>query len=211
MLESDRVRDCVCPVARHTHGTVGAYQKDVCRCFPCRIEHSRARASGSVADVDVFVSPTGTQRRIQALHAIGWSESDIAARVGSTKQWIHQLRRWPRKRGLISRTAAQIADIYDDLWDQTPTARNAQRTRNWAERNGFAPPLAWDDDTIDDPAAKPQHRLVQVGPAPERQDHLDYVAELLRAGLTAQQIAYRLSVSKRQVERYKNQIRSTPA
>ena len=37
----------------------------------------------------------------------------------------------------------------------TPTGPGAERARSTAKRKGWAPPMAWDDDTIDDPQAKP--------------------------------------------------------
>jgi hypothetical protein len=58
-------------------------------------------------------------------------------------------------------TARAVCALYDELWDQPPpegTHRDkiaASRARNRAAAHGWPPPLAWDDDTIDDPDVVP--------------------------------------------------------
>ncbi len=60
------------------------------------------------------------------------------------------------------RTDRAVRELYELLWDIAPPAKTAQQRRNitrakaMAERYGWPPPLAWDDDTIDDPDAQPQ-------------------------------------------------------
>ena len=49
-------------------------------------------------------------------------------------------------------TARKVADLYDQLWDQPG---NRAKSINLARARGWALPLAWDDDEIDDPAATP--------------------------------------------------------
>jgi hypothetical protein len=52
--------------------------------------------------------------------------------------------------------------VYDQLWDKEPPRgtryerSNATAASRWAKSNGWVPPLAWDDDTIDNPDAIPQ-------------------------------------------------------
>lgn len=92
------------------------------------------------------VDGTGTRRRLQALMAIGWSGQQLADRMGWTNANLHKLL---RDTGNVStRTAQLVAGIYDRLWDRPGSS---VRARNLASRKGWAPPLAWDDDTIDDP------------------------------------------------------------
>jgi hypothetical protein len=95
------------------------------------------------------VAGVGTARRIGALMRIGYSGADIARRLDVTLQAVAQYRNRPR---LAAATARRVRDLYDELWD-TP-GRSVKAIR-WAERHGWAPPLAWDDDTIDDPSAEP--------------------------------------------------------
>lgn len=104
-----------------------------------------------------YVEATGTRRRIQALIAIGHPIAGIAAEVGADQSVITDiLNNQDRIRGI---TADRIAAGYDWLARRPPvTSREtaASACRNRALRNGWAPPAAWDDDTIDDPNAIPE-------------------------------------------------------
>lgn len=100
------------------------------------------------------IDASGTRRRIQALVAIGWSQSKIAARLGWTPANLSALLRRDRT---IAATARAVRDLYEELWDQAPpedTHRDkiaAARARNHATKCGWLPPAAWDDDLIDIP------------------------------------------------------------
>lgn len=103
--------------------------------------------------VDSTVDATGTRRRTQALVALGWSLTAQATRLGRTIQNHKYVLTTDR---VTIRTARLVASLYDELSIVTPPPSfSATRARRWAQRNGWAPPLAWDDDTIDDPAAQP--------------------------------------------------------
>lgn len=94
------------------------------------------------------VDGTGTRRRLQALIAVGWSGASLAARMGwsTSNLWTLIL-----GDGLVAaRTAAKVAGVYDELWNQ---AGPSARARNLAAKRGWVPPLAWDD--IDDADAAP--------------------------------------------------------
>lgn len=151
--------DCRCPRARHEHGTRGAYDVDRCRCFPCRIAWSHAKAqyrrTGTYIISDpLFVSRVGTDRRVRALLALGWRHSDITARLRALDvpcaTETTQLLRRPGP-FVWAATASAVACVYDDL---AMTVGPSQRTRDRAVKLGYLPPLAWDDDLIDDPAAE---------------------------------------------------------
>lgn len=102
----------------------------------------------------------GATRRIQALIARGWSQAKLADRLNiqpaNFTTIVHG-----RDTHITARTAAKIRDLYDELWDQTPPAATRweraaiARAQGQATTHGWAPPLAWDDDTIDDPDARP--------------------------------------------------------
>ena len=153
-------RDCCCPRARHVHGTAYAYQRDKCRCVDCRsawaahmralrFRKSRQRWNGGTDWTD----PTGTVRRLQALAAEGWTLADLADLLGVTRSGVHMLRSDPPAR-MLTATAERVRAVYEQLGppDLTP-ARRVARAR--ALRRGWAPPLAWDDDDLDNPAATP--------------------------------------------------------
>jgi hypothetical protein len=103
------------------------------------------------------VPATGTRRRIQALMAVGWHQGAIAREAGLAPCVIGRiLDHAPR---CFAQTRAKVADAYDRLWDQTPPPTRSHldsRARNTAARNGWPAPMAWDDDTIDNPDAQPQ-------------------------------------------------------
>lgn len=105
-----------------------------------------------------LVDATGTHRRIQALVAIGWSQAQIAARLGvPDSDFALTLHR----NTVTKATAEKVAALYLDLADAPPVGVD-QRTRiaisrsmRRADANGWPPPEAWDDTTIDDPTADP--------------------------------------------------------
>ena len=147
---------------RRGHGTREGYLYDRCRCPECRAanrdwhRHYRRIAAERRwgARPSAWTSSVGTVRRLQALAAMGWSASEVARRLGVTDSAIFLLRATRGGRVLAS-TADRVAALYRDLADKPPTGNAIVRTKRWAERNGWRPPIAWDDDTIDDPDAQP--------------------------------------------------------
>lgn len=91
---------------------------------------------------------TGTLRRIRALARIGWTYRHIA----DVAQTSHRIEHYAGQKWVTHEVAAAIVRAYD-LLSMTPGPSN--RTASRAAKAGWAPPLAWDDDTIDDPRAKP--------------------------------------------------------
>lgn len=96
------------------------------------------------------VDSCGIRRRVQALAWMGWPAGEIARRAGTTRASLATLTLPTRRpsRALHRRVAA----VYEQLCTVPgPSRIAAGRARGL----GFAPPLAWDEDTIDDPAARP--------------------------------------------------------
>jgi len=138
---------------------------------------------------------TGTHRRIHALAAAGWPLSALATRLGADR---YATRRILRAHQVSARTARTVAALYDQLWDQDPLTRgvlktSAARARALASRNGWPPPAAWDDDTIDDPAARPD-----LGGHARRQDALLEDAQFIASttGADHDQTAARLGITR---------------
>lgn len=133
------------------HGTRSAYKRAGCRCPHAR-ESNRLRGKRyrEGRHPALVVDPTGTQRRLQALAAIGWNNQRIADRLG----W-----RWQNVRALacgtpqhvFKATADRVAAIYRDLCAQPGPSAHARAA---AARRGWLSPIAWDN--IDDPNARPQ-------------------------------------------------------
>ncbi len=105
-------------------------------------------------------------------------------------------------------TAKAVQNLYDQLWNRPPAAADhrarisASGARRYAEAHGWPPPLAWDDELIDDPAA---------GPAPgwrrrdgrlrRSADIAEDAAELQRQGFSRRQVAARLGVTRAALEK----------
>ncbi len=109
------------------------------------------------------IDSTGTRRRVQALATLGWSRSVIGERIGTRSD---NFRKALGRDRVTAQLARRVAAVYDELWDQDPLTHGVSktsvvRTRADAVRAGWASPLAWDDDTIDDPAAVPQTDAVE--------------------------------------------------
>jgi hypothetical protein len=95
------------------------------------------------------VDATGTRRRIHALRALGWPVRLIGQRAGVTRQSIAHV---ARQTTVLQSTADRIARVYAEL---SNTTGPDLRSRKYAERMGWVRPIMWDDETIDDPNAKP--------------------------------------------------------
>ena len=124
-----------------------AYAKTITGERATRILSVRFDIDGIPADSRV--NNAGTRRRIEALARNGWSLRHLGDRLGVTPQSVYGYR---TRSGLTAANARAIRDLYDELWDQRGPN---ERVRRHAERLGWASPLAWDDDTIDDPNATP--------------------------------------------------------
>jgi hypothetical protein len=103
------------------------------------------------------VDATGARRRLQALIAIGWTRTALAADLCRSTA---SLTRSMTSETITARTACQVSDLYERLWDKQPqhatdderTAVNAARAL--AANRGWPPPMAWDDiDTDPSPYA----------------------------------------------------------
>lgn len=105
----------------------------------------------------VGVDGTGTRRRLQALVVSGWSMSELARRLGRHEANLGRTIRAPKVR---AETERAVRKLYDELWNVDPAEsgmrpQSMSLARNHARRLGWTPVGAWDDDTIDDPAACP--------------------------------------------------------
>lgn len=137
-----------CRLEEYRHGDAGQYVY--------RSSRDKILAAAPYA----YWSYIGIQRRVQALITLGWTARTIGNQMGVaersvvriTKAGTHLLR-------VKQEVSLKALPVYDELSmsfppETTPHERMAAtKSRNLATRNGWAPPLAWDD--IDDPDAKP--------------------------------------------------------
>ena len=147
-----------------------------------------------------IVDGTGTARRLQALMAIGWSGTRLAERLGVLRTNFTEILHG--RRGVHHATAHAVRALYDELWDVAPPAATTfeqgavTRTLRFAQQHGWVPPMAWDDETIDDPAARPS-----VGDA-GTVSMLDTIRELADLGYSLPEIAARIGRRERSIRDY---------
>ena len=145
------------------HATNAGYLAG-CRETCCRTAHAAYRRNLRTRQYltrgNLVIDGTGTRRRLRALMALGWALSDIDAEIGQRRGYCHKLAN--TERTVLASTARRIAEVYDRLSmrlpDEStlPKRQTASRNRNLARRKGWPPPLALDDDRIDDPDEKPR-------------------------------------------------------
>lgn len=126
----------------------------------------------------------GTSRRLRALIAMGYSQAHLAQLLDTHQSWVSKLVYNPRQR-VNADTATKVVALYDRI---SMTPGPSDRARSSARRRRWAPPLAWDDDTIDDPNASPCLGIRRPVPFPER------YTELRELGYTDLPIAAKLGI-----------------
>jgi|HubBroStandDraft_2_1064218.scaffolds.fasta_scaffold10665_3 transcriptional regulator with XRE-family HTH domain len=159
------------------------------------------------------VDSAGTVRRLQALIATGRTRQELAGRLGVQPTNLTKLMAGRQVRAATARAARAL---YDELWDVAPdegtprAALLAARTRRGARNRGWALPAAWDDDTIDDPAAGPAEGWQRRGGDKHRDsaalvedasELIDGTAEREGQGYTRATAAMRLGVSLAALEK----------
>lgn len=138
-------------------------------------------------------SALGVTRRLQALFAAGWPLIRIAEMAGVDRDTVGELARGRPSNTVQVGTARRIDDVFRRLQMQTPedctavrAARSRARNRGWT-----ALPFMWNEDEIDDPAAKPHNP--QRG---KRVEWIDEYWELRDMGFNDSRIAERLGVQR---------------
>lgn len=125
-----------------------------------------------------LIDATGTVRRLQALVMLGYSVKRIGQMIGKSCANTHTLMRSAHVR---AGTARAVAELYEQLWDSpAPYSQSSARARNYAAKRKWLPPLAWDEDNIDDPTFTPSN-ITRTG-IDERAMHVDDAIELIANG-----------------------------
>lgn len=143
-----------------------------------------------------LIDATGTRRRLQALAAIGWSRARLAGHTGLRPHTIGHL-----LTGDVCTLAAArtVHGLFETLWGQAPPTgtgpeRQAKaRTLADARRRRWVAPMAWDEEAIDDPAARPVLALRHRTTA---QDRLDELVWLVESGVSIDDSARRAGYSE---------------
>ncbi|MBQ1118468.1 hypothetical protein [Streptomyces sp. C3-3] len=112
----------------------------------------KARPTLATVPGTTKVPAVGTVRRVQALMAIGHSLADIADAMGMARTALSNTV-CGRRPAVAVDTARSAQRVYKEMSERPG---DAKRSINRAVTRGWAPPAAWDDDTIDDPTARPE-------------------------------------------------------
>ena len=169
------------------------YEVCKCRCDGCRRSRNRM-VKRRKAGLTGLVDATPTQRRLRALAAIGWDCRTIAAKLGIGTRQVVQLR--GDRRLVRTSTDTRVRALYEELSMMLPPDGIASRSgRTRAARDGWAPPLAWDDGMgphgIDNPAATPvTGRPRKTRTAAEKIEELDMLAGSGNADEIARRLGY---------------------
>ncbi|MFF3884070.1 hypothetical protein [Streptomyces sp. NPDC001914] len=128
-----------------------------------------------------LMSAIGTHRRVHALVAVGWPQQYLERHLRTGPGNLGMM----LKRDQVTvRRALDVRTMYDALWRADPADHGAtpggiSRARKYAADRQWAPPGAWDDQSIDDPDARPDwtgtcgtpegfwaHRSIRTRPCP---------------------------------------------
>lgn len=182
-------------------------------CDACQTAHraaSKRRTLNSLQGVpnrDV-VPACGSIRRIRALARLGWTSRIIADVAGLDRHTVQDIRR-SRCDTVSRRVADKITTAYNRLSMRIPVGAtltergHITKTRRRAEAEGWAPPLAWDDDQLDNPTGHPARS------ARRRADTLGEFEHLVTLGVSQHDAARRLGVTLDAIEKARERARLT--
>lgn len=161
-----------------------------------------------VAEGAKYVDATGTRRRLQALMAAGWPIRSLEDQAGR-----HSSALWKamHTETVFASTAAVVADLFDRL-QLIPGP--SEQSRRLAQGKGWALPLAWNEEDIDDPDGRPygkrkRGRRASTGNG-DAGSFVDRYLDAAAIDSDVEAVAARLGVTvesvKRQRARYRDQL-----
>lgn len=147
------------------HGTSRGYyahrRANQTACDACKRAAATSEAVRQVRisrGIQAHIPALGMQRRLQALVRLGYSWQALGDALGRSDASAQKLATDPRAFIHID-TYRRVADVYERLSMRLPVGETPHKrraitlARAKGERNGWPPPLAWDD--IDDPNERP--------------------------------------------------------
>jgi transcriptional regulator with XRE-family HTH domain len=114
-----------------------------------------------------YIDATAARRRLQALATRGFPLLAVARESGVKQATITAIR--SGRQGTVSlEIDSEISEVYRLLWKADPKKfgvpeGDSSRAMSWAASQEWAPPAAWDDETIRDPKAKPRGHKLPTG------------------------------------------------
>lgn len=159
-------------------------------------------------------SAIGARRRITALFFNGWSPRSLAAATGLPEA-VFARTPTDLQRRTPPETLARIGEAYERLWNASPPKSTegeraeAELFADHARSVGWAPPMAYDDDTMDDPDGGPAEGWQRVRAGHERRrsgvDLAEDVEWIRQQGgyrhASLEQMAMRLGMTRGALER----------
>ena len=142
----------------------------------------------------VPVAPT--VRRLRALACKGWSVDKIAAECGESRHVLMRIRNGSRKARVSWGIAENVAAVYERLWSIDGGCGASRAT---AFERGWFPPMAWDEEMLDDPEATPAE-VVTDQRYFTREGRLELARELRAEGWGPEFIADDLGIQRESLE-----------
>lgn len=146
-----------------------------------------------------LVPAQGSRRRLQALRLLGWTASQLAQLTGLHPRTIRDTCH-PNRLHVSHNTATRITAIFNTHAYRPPRPRTryevraAEECRTFAQEQGWAPAMAWDDiDTDRAPQGIPSGPVAAI-PVAE-------ALSLLKAGEAPAEVASRLGVKPESLAR----------
>lgn len=153
------------------------------------------KAQHTLASKGATVCNVGTQRRLQALISMGYTNKQLAKECGYPLTQFRYL--LEKGNGVTGGVARRVDEVFRRLHVlPPPKGTAAKRSRLRAQKKGWPPPFAWDLETIDNPDAKPD-----LG---GKSDFLDYIYDARSLGHSEKRMAEFLGM---QTESLRQRIR----
>lgn len=236
-LEHLQTRMSLSAIADVAGSSASHLQKIMEGAHPAMLRGLAARIMAVTLDTPIgthWVDATGSRRRIQALAVIGYSFERVALMVGTCGPFNLREIAYGKRSRIRFDNEQRIKAVYERIIrtgkPYTPSTscerQGAVRIMKRAKASGWVSALAWDDDTINDPTARPVGMITAAWePAGNddarierringdrtvrlhRGESVEVVRRMLAAGHTQADIR-RLTGLK--PERYLAEIRATP-
>ncbi len=160
--------------------------------------------AAEVTTENALVPILGARRRFQALVASGYPATQLARELGASSLNHHTIRALMGHLTDHGATPQQINAMREravkDMFDRLQLIPGpSKQARALGDRHRWPLPMEWDENTLDDPNGRPTR--ARWTSASSRDERREQVANLTAGGLTRAQIAARLGITVRLVER----------
>lgn len=174
-------------------------------CIPCRTAARRYadqwRRDAILRRPSRRVPAIGAIRRVRALQALGWSQTQIGEAMGGATQQVVSTISAGSQEWMPRAKAERVAAAYEALSMRLPPeGPRVAHIRALAHRRGWAPPLAWDDIDRDE-APSPWARRSENPRLLADPMAVEDVVHFAALGLSDPEIAVRVGLSARTVLR----------